>query len=73
MSDALAKQLLMWLTRLGVFAGWAHSVDARALMRMQALEIKVTCISRVLARIQALMIEVRKTYLLGIGEDTMVS
>ena len=43
-SDALVKQLLAWLTRLAVFAQWAHSVDARALMRMQALEIEVTCV-----------------------------
>ena len=42
-------------------------------MRMQALEIEVTCVSRVLTRIQALVIEVRRTYLSGIGEDTTVS
>ena len=42
-------------------------------MRMQALEIEVTFVSRVLARIQALVIEVQQTYLSGIGEDTMVS
>ena len=30
-------------------------------MRIQALEIEVTCVSRVLERIQALMIEVRRT------------
>ena len=65
--------MLAWLTRLGVFARWAHSVDTRTLMRMQALEIEVTCVSRVLERIQALVIEVRLTYLSGIGEDTTVS
>ena len=43
------------------------------LFRMQALEIKVTCISRVSETIQALVIEVRRTYLSGIGEDTTVS
>ena len=42
-------------------------------MRMQALEIEVTCVSRVLERIKALVMEVRRTYLSGIGEDTAVS
>ena len=56
-----------------IFARWVHSVHVMALMRMQALEIEATCVSRVLERIQALVIEVRRTYLLDIGEDTMVS
>ena len=42
-------------------------------MRMQALEIEVTCVSTVLERIQALVIEVRRTYLSGISEDITVS
>ena len=41
-------------------------------MRMQALAVEVTCVSKVLERIQALVIEVQWTYLLGIGEDTTV-
>ena len=42
-------------------------------MRMQTLEIQVTCVSRVLERKQAPVIEVRRAYLSGIGEDTTVS
>ena len=42
-------------------------------MRTQALDIKAICISRVLVRIQTLVKEVRRTYLSGIGEDTMAS
>ena len=45
----------------------------RAFARMHALVIEVICVSRVLERIQALVIEVQQTYLSGISDDTMVS
>ena len=42
-------------------------------MRTQALVIEVTCVHRVLERIQTMVIEVQHTYLSGIGEEIAVS
>ena len=50
----------------------SYSVDARALTRMQAMVIEVACVSRVFERIQVLVIEVRRTYLSGIGKERIM-